>query len=142
MPVTILDAETLLRVGPRIEVHVPGAGLQDVPVIQQMLKADLDAIYKDLCDRPGISESRKLSITFEFTPEVNQQNRLFGVQLGAKIKSSVPEQKMPGISLGVDRNKLFFRHDSIDDARQMTLADAQPQAVATTPTAQMGQEIQ
>lgn len=124
MPVELLNAETLLKVGPRISVHIPGAGPKDRPALEQMVQEELDAIYRDLCNRPGVETPRKLTVVFQFTPQINQQNRLFGVGLDTAIKSSLPEQKMPGVSLGVERGQMFFRTDSIDDARQMTLADA------------------
>lgn len=123
MPLEVMNAETLMKVGPRIELHVPNIGIVEKPMLENMVQEELNGIYRDLVNRPGNDGARELIVKFSFVPEVSQQNRLVGVSLNADITSKVPKQTVPGVSLGVHGGKLVYRADSIDDYRQTTLAD-------------------
>lgn len=132
MPLEVMSAETLMKVGPRIEIHVPNIGIVERPMLENMVQEELNGIYRDLVNRPGNTGARELLVKFSFTPETSSQNRLIGVSLSTDVSSKVPKQMVPGVSLGVHGGKLVYRSDSIEDFRQTTLADLMPSSNGTT----------
>jgi len=77
---------------------------------------------EDCYDRPGDSKARKVTLTVEITPKLDQNGMCEGCDVQMDAKTAVPPHRSKVFDMRLKPNgELYYRQDSLDNADQHTM---------------------
>ncbi len=85
----------------------------------------LRKIVRDIIDRPGDKSARKVILTTELTPQLEQDGDVVSASVGFLIEAKIPKWKtQPQPTNVTSRGQLLFQELAPDNPDQMTIDDA------------------
>lgn len=89
--------------------------------IERTLKMHLQRLAHDCMDRPGEKTSRKVQLTFEVKPVVNQEGDCDTCRVEIDCKSKVPTYRSKPYEMRVTKGGFLFNRDFPDSIGQEPL---------------------
>lgn len=87
--------------------------------------AELKKVLEDLQDRPGMKQPRKVTMTLDIKPEVDEQGELYNVVVQFHVTHKIPSRRTQQYSMQVRSSSMgpmaCFNELSLDNPNQGTL---------------------
>jgi len=83
----------------------------------------LQRLFEDMKDRPGVDKARELTLKTVMKPVVNEAGELESVEVEFEIKSGEPRRLSNKYSMKAGRSGLLFNEFAPENADQMTFGD-------------------